>query len=182
MTISLSNYRDWLPFVFIIIGVVLAMIAPFLRTGNEVRKKTNQLLSTFRDSLHVQDIDHWREIYHGTREAAAAPAGHFISRLGKPVALDSMWADDSEEHTAVQRMAEGLEAVSAEMLDHSVDVKKIWFEIGQLMEAMHGWLENIPGVLPDSTFLDEQYPFLKQVFIKHGNRFKKWPCRVYLKR
>jgi hypothetical protein len=182
MNISLSNSREWLPFAFIIVGGVLALIAPFLKSGKHRSNKTMQLLATFRASLHEHDIEHWKEIYHGTREAASAPVGHFISRLGKPVPLVSMWTAGSDDHTAIQRMAESLETVCAEMLAHTVDIKMIWSEIGQLMEAMHDWLEDIPGVQQDSTFLEEQYPSLKQVFEKYGNRFKKWPYRVYAKR
>jgi hypothetical protein len=47
---------------------------------------------------------------------------------------------------------------------------------------MHDWLQDIPGVQQDLTFLEEQYPSLKQVFEKYGNRFKKWPYHVYAKR
>lgn len=182
MTLSLTNFMEWFPFVFIIVGVVLALVALSRRPDNQRSDKTGQLLASFRASLHEQDWEHWKEIYHGTREAASAPAGHFISRIGKPVPLVSMWVGDSEEHTAIQRMAENLEIVCAEMLLHTVDVKMIWSEIGQLMEAMHGWLEGIPGMQQDSTFLEEQYPFLTQVFDKYGHQFKKWPYRVYAKR
>jgi len=182
MTISLSNFREWLPFAFIIVGVLLALFAPFLKLGNKRHNKTMQLLATFNASLHAHDIEHWKEIFHGTREAASAPSGHFISRIGKPVPLASMWAGDSEEHTAIQHMAESLEKVCVEMLAHTVDIQMIWFEIGQLMETMHDWLEDIPGMQQDSTFLEEQYPFLKQVFEKYGDGFKKWPYHFYAKR
>ena len=182
MTISLGNYREWLPFAFIIIGVVLALIAAILKPENKHRKASMQLLENFRASLHAHDMEHWKEVYLGTREAIGAPAGHFINRIGKPVPLVSMWAVDSEDHTAIQHMAEGLEKVCAEILAHPVDIKMIWSEIGQLMEAMHDWLEDIPGMQQDLTFLEEQYPSLKQVFDKYGNRFKKWPYHVYVNR
>lgn len=146
MNISLSNVREWLPFAFIIVGVALALIAPFLMPGRKRRNQSMQLISTFIKSMHTQDIEHWREIFHGTREAARAPAGHFINRLGKPVPLALMWAADSEDHTAIQRIAECLEKACGKMLDQTLDVKLIWFEIGQLMESMHDWLEDIPGV------------------------------------
>jgi hypothetical protein len=182
MNISLGNFREWFPFALIIVGVLLALFAPFLKPGKQRRNKTMKLLASFRASLHEHDIDHWKEIYHGTRKAASAPAGHFISRVGKPVPLVSMWTAGSDEHTAIQRMAESLETVCVEMLAHTVDIKMIWYEIGQLMEAMHDWLEDIPGVQQDLTFLEEQYPSLKQVFEKYGKRFNKWPCRVYASR
>ena len=68
------------------------------------------------------------------------------------------------------------------MLTHTVDIKTLWYEIGQLMEAMHAWLQSIPGVQPDLTFLEEQYPSIKQIFEKYGHSLKKWPYRVYVKR
>lgn len=181
MTSSLSNLKEWLPFVFIIIGGVLALIAPFVKTGIKRSARTRQLLENFVASLHKQDIVYWSEIYHGRREAASAPAGYFINRLGKPESLASMFVGDGEEHTAIQRMAEGLETVCTQMLVHPVDVKAVWAEIGQLMDAMHDWLQDIPGVQQDISFLQEQYPSLKLIFEKYGSSFKSWPCRDYAK-
>ena len=182
MSNLLNNYREWLPFAIITVGVLLALIAPLLPHNKERRQKTTTLLATFKGSLHEHDMDHWREVYLGTRKSAAAPAGHFIDLQGKEVPLDSMWTAGSDDHTAVQRMAECLEKACAYMLTHTVDIKMMWYEIGQLMEAMHGWLEDIPGTQQDLTFLQEQYPSIKQVFEKHGHRFKKWPYRVYATR
>jgi hypothetical protein len=182
MTIALSNYRDWLPFAFIIAGVVLALVASLFQQGKQRRQKTRELLESFSASLREHDLEHWKELYRGTREVFAAPAGHFISREGKPVPLVSMWTSGQEDHTAIQRMAESLEKLCAEMLTNTVDVKMMWYEIGQLMEAMHGWLEQIPGVQQDLTFLEEQYPSLRQVFKKYGHRFKKWPYFDFVKR
>lgn len=181
MTISISNYKEWLPFAFIIVGVLLALIAPFLPPNKQRREKAEKALAAFRASLHEQDLEHWKELYHGTHGAASVPPGHFIDRLGKSVPLVSLWTAGSEDHTAIQRMADNLEIICAEMLAHTVDIKLMWSEVGQLMEAMHGWLEDIPGVQQDLTFLQEQYPSLQQVFKKYGQRFRKWPYRVYAK-
>lgn len=182
MTLSISNYKEWLPFAIIIVGVVLALIALLLPHNKQRRQKTLELLARFRASLHDHDLAHWKEIYHGTREAASAPAGHFINPQGKPVPLDSMWTSGNDDHTAIQRMAECMEKVCAEILNSTLENKMVWYEIGQLMEAMYEWLGHIPGVQQDSTFLEEQYPAFKQVFEKYGHRFNKWPYRVYAKR
>lgn len=182
MSISLGNYKEWLPFAFIIAGVAIALIAPLLSRGNQRYQKTQDLLATFRSSLHAHDMEHWKEIYLGTREGSLAPPGHFMSRLGKPVPLESMWTAGSDDHTAIQRMAECMEKACSEMLTHTIDNKTMWFEVGQLMEAMHAWLENIPGVQRELTFLEEQYPAIKKVFDKYGHSFRKWPYKMYIKR
>lgn len=179
MALTFSYIKEWFPFILILAGVVLALVAIFLRPGKQTRNRTLHMLEAFRESLHEHDIEHWKEVYHGRREVVAAPAGHFINRIGKPVPLVSMWTSGNDDHTAIQRMAESLEAVCAEILTHTLDMKMLWYEIGQLLCATHDWLEDIPGVQQDASFLDEQYPFHKQVFEKYGNQFKKWPCRVY---
>lgn len=182
MPITLGNYKEWLPFAFIIIGGALVLISPFLSRGNQRRQKTQALLTGFRSSLHEHDMNQWEEIYRGTREGSLAPTGHFMNKLGKPVPLDSMWTAGSDDHTAIQRMAECMEKACVEMLSHTVDIKTMWFEVGQLMEAMHVWLENIPGVQRELTFLEEQYPAIKKVFDKYDYSFRKWPYRIYVKR
>lgn len=181
MTLSLNNFKEWLPFAIIGIGVALALIARFLPHNKQRREKTLKLLASFRASLRNHDLDHWKEIYRGTRAAVAAPPGHFIDLDGKPVPLDSMWTAGNEDHTAIQRMAENFEKICAEMLTNTMDVKMMWYEIGQLMQAMHEWLESFPGVQQDLTFLEEQYPAFKEVFEKYGHRFRKWPYRVFAK-
>ena len=181
MSISLKNFEEWLPYAFIAGGVVLALITPFLPHIKQRREKTEHLLETFRASLHSHDMEHWKEVYAGTREGVFAPAGHFMNRLGKPVPLDTMWTTGDDDHTAIQRMAECMEKACTEILTHEVDIKMIWTEIGQLMEGMHAWLHAIPGMREDMTFLDEEYPSIKQVFEKYGHRFQKWPYRLYAK-
>lgn len=182
MNISVGNYMEWLPFAFIAVGVVLALLAPLLPHNKQRREKTRKLLADFNASLREHDLDHWKEVYRGTRKAVAAPPGQFIDLDGKPVPLESMWTAGSEDHTAIQRMAECMEKLCAEMLKSSVDTKMVWYEIGQLMQAMHEWLASFPGVQRDLTFLEEQYPSIKQVFEKYGHRFSKLPYRVYLNR
>jgi hypothetical protein len=181
MSITLGNYRDWLPFAFIAAGIALALLTPFLPHNKERRQKTMKLIETFRASLHSHDMEHWKEVYAGTRESALAPAGYFMNRLGKPERLDSMWTTGDDDHTAIQRMAECMEKACAEMLSNKLDVKLMWTEIGQLMEGMYAWLQAIPGVQKDLTFLDEAYPSIKQTFQKYGHRFQKWPYRLYAK-
>jgi len=182
MSTTHINYWEWFPFAFIIVGVILMLIAPILPHNKQRREKSMKLLSTFRTSLHEHDMNHWKVIYFGTRESASAPAGHFMSVERKPVPLDTMWTTGNDDHTAVQRMAEYLEILCTEMLTHTVDIKMMWYEIGQLLDSMHAWLEEIPGVQKDLTFLEEQYPSIKQVFEKYGHRFKRWPYRIYAER
>ena len=181
MSISLNALGEWLPFALIAVGVGLALISTLLPHQKYRREKSMQLLAHFNTTMKQHDMAHWKEIYHGTREAAFAPPGHFINRLGKPVPLVSMWTAGSEDHTAIQRMAECLEIACAEMLTHTVDIKMLWTETGQLMESMYGWLAEIPGVQRDKTFLEEQYPSIKQVFEKYAHHFKKWPYRIHAK-
>ena len=182
MSISLYNIKEWLPFAFILLGLLLALIAFRNKSEKKHDQQSLALLQDFAASLHEHDLEHWKELQHGTRAAAAVPPGHFMNRLGKVVPLVSLWSAGSDEHTAIQRMAESLEKTSADMLAREVDLKLMWFEIGQLLETMHGWLQQIPGVEQDATFLDEQYPAIRQLFAKHAHRFNKWPYQDYLRR
>lgn len=182
MTITLQNYKEWLPFAFIVAGVLLALIAPLLPHRKVQRQKAMKLVNTFRATLHEHDLQHWKEVYAGTRMGIVAPPGHYINPQGKPVRLDSLWASGDDDQTAIQRMAEGLEVLCAELLLGHTEAKIVWYEIGQLLQAMHAWLSQIQGVQQELTFLDEQYPSIKQVFEKHEHQFKHWPYRVYDKK
>lgn len=172
--------KEWIPFVFLGVGGILAIFG-LIQRSRQRESKTLMLLKNFRGSLHAHDLAHWKELYLGTSDIAAPPAGHFIDRDGHVVALDSMWTAGSEDHTAIQRMAESIEKTCVEILKETADTKAIWYELGQLMTAMHRWLSDIQGVSEELTFLDEQYPSLKVVFKKHEHDFKNWPYHLYIK-
>jgi hypothetical protein len=182
MSISLYNYKEWLPFAFILLGLVLALIAFRNKSEKQHDQQSLVLLQAFAASLHEHDLEHWKEICNGTHGKVSAPPGFYVNRLGKVVQLVGLWTAGNEDHSSIQRIAEGLEKVCADMLVSEVDIKLMWFEIGQLLEAMHGWLKSIPGVQDDQSFLDEQYPAIKKVFEKYGHRFNKWPYQDYVKR
>ena len=179
MVTTFEQIKRWLPFVFLAVGIILALFG-YVQKIRQRRKKASTVVSQFKKSLRVHDMDHWKELYAGTRAAASAPAGHFINLEGKPIALDTMWTAGNEEHTAIQRMAECFEKLCKEVLTETVDTKTMWFEVGQLLSEMHLWLSEIRGVQTEITFLEEQYPSIKQVFDKYGREFKKWPYHVYV--
>lgn len=170
--------RECLPFAIVLAGIILALFGAYQFTTQR-REKAQKLLEKFKGTLHAHDLAHWHELFAGTSESVFAPAGHFIGHEGKPVPLDSMWTAGSEDHTAIQRMAENFEKICQEILTETVDIKMVWFEIGHLMSEMHKWLGDIQGVSEERTFLEEQYPSIKEVFEKYQHEFKKWPYRSF---
>ncbi len=180
MAILFTLILEWLPFVFLGVGAILSVFG-FFQMKRSIQENSLNILNNFKVSLQAHDIANWKELYLGTSETAAPPAGCFLDQTGQFVALDTMWTAGNADHTAVQRMAESLEKVCVEILKPGVDIKIIWHELGQLMTAMHRWLGEIPGVSEELTFLQEQYPSLKKVFVKHAREFKKWPYHLYIK-
>lgn len=182
MDIALSNYREWLPFAIIALGVFLAMISPFMPHKREHHQKAMKKVAVFRSSLQPHDIEHWKELYRGTGDKIDPPRGHFIDAEGKPTRLDSMWTAGGEDHTSIQRIADSLEKLCADFPVDTSEVKVVWYEVGQLLESMHDWLQQIQGVQEGSTFLEEQFPHIREIYVKFGGKFKRWPHRIYAKR
>ena len=180
--LALSNYREWLPFAIIALGVLLAMISPFMPHKREHHQKAMKKVSGFRSALQSHDIEHWKELYKGTGDKIDPPKGYFIDGEGKPTRLDSMWTAGGEDHTSIQRIAESLEKLCGDFPADSYEVKVVWYEIGQLLSSMHEWLQQIEGVQENSSFLEEQYPNIYKIYAKYQPKFKRWPYRIYAKR
>lgn len=179
MATLLALIKEWIPFVFLGVGGILAVFGYFQQKSRR-NAKTSMVLMNFKNSTHAHDLAHWKEIYLGTSEFVSVSPGYFVDQTGQTVPLDSMWTAGSDDHTAIQRMAENFEKICAEILKETLDTKAVWYEVGQLMTAVHRWLGEIQGVSEELTFLEEQYPSIKAVFEKHAHDFKRWPHRLYI--
>ena len=174
-----AEIREWLQFVFVAIGGTIALSAYFQNQRQRRLENALKLLALFKESLRENDLEHWKDLFVGTCEPASAPPGHFINRDGRVVPLDVMWSEGSEDDDAIQRMAESFEIICYEILSGTVEVRIVWFEIGQLMSEMHKWLNDVDGPNKEGLFLARRYPSIKKVFEKYKGKFKEWPCRIH---
>lgn len=177
----LAEVRAWLIFVLGVIGGFIS-----LRTFTENQKQRQlenslRLIAMFKESLLEKDIQEWINMFHSTSEPAGAKEGFYVSfineqRIQRP--LSDLFTEGPPDHGAIQRMAELFDLISYQMLNNKLDNWLIYFQLGQLMNTIHSWLEKIESPYSDQAFIEANYPSFNRLYqtslIDRG-----WVCRTY---
>lgn len=177
----LAEVRNWLAFV---LAVVVGFIAIQTYLGNQKQRRLEnsfRLVVMFRESLHERDIEAWKNIFHATSEPAGAKKGYLVEvidgkRLQRP--LSDLFSEGPPDSGAVERMAEFFDLISSEALNEAIEIRLVYFQLGQLMDTTHSWLTIIDNPYGEGTFLEEHYPHFDRLYKKKLIN-RRWAKRTY---
>ncbi len=172
--------REWVKFVFIVIAGLIALKA-YLH-NNKQRKFENalKLIALFHEKLEENDLAEWQKLFRSSSELSGASYGFYINDTGNQQHISDYFCEGSKDNFAISRIADNLELICNQITEGFVDTKLIYFELGQLLETIHNWLEAIPSE-NDKTknLLLESFPHINRVHKKYKDKFSSWPCRVF---
>jgi hypothetical protein len=95
----------------------------------------------------------------------------FISE-GQGLVVSNSQGDESINYGgAIRRIAEQLDFIGYQSLYGNVDIKIIYFELGQLMDTLYQWL----GV--DNLY--DRYPSFSQMYKLNQRKFENWFQKSY---
>lgn len=177
----LSEIRNWLAFIFTAVGGFIA-IRTYLSNQKQRRLENSfRLIAMFKESLHEDDIKAWRSIFQSSSEPAGAKDGYFVDLVDEQYyqrPFSDLFSEGSPDKGAIERMAEFFDLISYEALNETIDLRLIYFQIGQLMDTTYSWLEKIDSPEAQSTFLQEYYPYFDKLY-RTNLIDKKWKKRTY---
>lgn len=175
---ELSEIRGWIQFFFLVVGGVVGLTA-FCQNMRQ-RKIENSLKMTkwFHDSIDKEDISNWERLFYMSSESAGAQWGFYIAE-GKQQPLSDYFSEGSPDAGALGRIADCLNVICHEMVEGTVDPRFIWFEFGQLLRTIHGWIGAIEAPSGNGTLLEEAFPSFNKAFQRYEKCFNKWPSRTY---
>ena len=68
--------------------------------------------------------------------------------------------------------------ISSEALNETVELRVIYFQLGQLMDTTYSWLRAIDNPYGQDTFLEKHYPCFAMLYRKRQIN-KRWAKRTY---
>jgi len=174
-----KEIREWIQLAFVIAGGTIALIAFFQNLKQRKLENSLKLVALFRDSLQPNDISHWITLYRSSCELAGCSHGQYRNDSGECRSIGDYFSEGSGDENAISRMAQNLEIICHELSIGTADSRIVYYEIGQLLTSMHGWLSGIEVGSAGRTLLDQSFPSIKLICSKHKKNFAKWPSRVY---
>jgi hypothetical protein len=86
---------------------------------------------------------------------------------------------DQLELGSIRFIAEQLDLIGYEVLNGNVELKIIYFEIGQIMDTMHQWIvENSDDSHRYS--IKSTFPYLTKMYKKYHRQLKSVPCKKFV--
>lgn len=176
-----AEIRNWFAFILAVVGGFITL-KTYL--GNQKQRRLEnsfRLISMFRESLDEGDIQAWKNIFHATSEPVGAESGNFVEvvdgkRQQRP--LSDLFSEGAPDNGAVGRMAELFDLISSEALNETVELRVIYFQLGQLMDTTYSWLRTIDNPYGQATFLEKHYPCFATLYRKRQIN-KRWAKRTY---
>ena len=174
-----KEIREWIQLAFVVTGGTIALIAFFQNLRQRKLENSLKLVSLFRDSLQLNDISHWTELFRSSCELAGCSKGQYRNSRGECCSIGDYFSEGSGDENAISRMAQNLEIICHELSIGTADARIVYYEIGQLLTTMHDWLGGIEAGPSGHTLLDQSFPSIKLICTKYKKDFGKWPSRVY---
>jgi len=179
---EIAELRNWITLALAVCGFVITF-----RTyvgGQKQRRIENsfRMVTLFREALQPKDMERWEEVFHATSEPAGASYGHMVSydeEHGRSeLPISALFTEGPYDDGAVERMAEVFDLIAREALDGTVDLRIIYFQLGQLMDSIHGWLKSMDDAYDGKSFLDFYYPSFNELYTREKIK-AQWPSRTY---
>ncbi len=173
-----SEIRSWIQLLFLVLGGLVGVIAFVQNMRQRALENALKMTKWFHDSIDGEDISSWVTLFHSASEPAGAPRGFYMNDK-VPHPLSEYFSEGSPDSGAVGRIADCLNVICHEIVGGSVDPRFIWFELGQLLLTIHGWIGAIKAPTGNGTLLESAYPSFDLAFRKYGKKFRGWPSRTH---
>jgi hypothetical protein len=177
---SPMEIRNWIQFLFVLIGGSIGLFA-FIQNMNQ-RKIENAIKMTkwFHESITKEELESWQNLFFASSDSAGAKQGCYKEN-GIDHPLSNYFSEGSPDSGNVGRVADCLEVICHELCTKTVDPRFVWFELGQLLRAVHFWLSQIESPSgAGKTLLESSFPSINKAFKKFNKSFIKWPSRTYV--
>ena len=177
----IAEIRNWFTLALAVIGGFIT-IRTFISNQRQRRlENIFRLITVFKESLHEEDIQAWQNIFHACSEPAGAKEGFLVEyidcqRLQRP--LSALFSEGPPDNGAIERMAELFDLISSEAVKETIELRIVYFQLGQLMDTIHSWLRKIDNPYGKESFLEKNYPYF-DILYKKKLINRKWAKRTY---
>lgn len=177
--LALKEIREWVQFLLLLIGGTIT-----LRTyvGNQRQRRLEnslRLIDLFQKSLQPSDLEEWKKIFLSSSEPTGVRVGYFWDDQNQERPFADLFSEGAPDNGAIARIAEQFELISYEVLDKTVNLRLIYFNLGQLMDTTYSWLQMIENPSNSSSFISKYFPYFGKMYRENRKKFKSWPRKTY---
>lgn len=175
-----KDIREWIQFIVLIIG---GFIAYQTYSGNQRQRRLEnslRLIDLFQTSLQPGDIEEWKKIFLASSELTGVKPGYFLDYQNQERPLADLFSEGAPDKGAINRIAEQFDLISYEILKETVELRHIYFHLGQLMNVIYNWLQVIEHPANNSSFIREEFPYFNKMYTKNKKKFNNWSQKTYI--
>lgn len=177
--LALKEFREWVQFILLFIGGFIT-IQTYI--GNQKQRRLEnslRLIDLFQKSLQPKDLEEWKKIFFNSSEPTGVRPGYFLDDQHQERPFADLFSEGAPDNGAIARIAEQFELISYEVLDKTVNLRLIYFNLGQLMDTTYNWLQMIEKPSNSSSFICEYFPYFELMYRKNQEKFKNWSRKTY---
>ena len=180
-----EEIRNWIALAAAILGGLIALKAFVMGQRQRRLENTLSLIEMFYKSRDPGDIDEWKRIFWASSEPSGAEPGHFVQVFDgetEQTPYEYLFSEGPPDNGAIGRMVEFFDFVAQQAMEKSIDLRVLYFELGQLMDSTHQWVLTIPfpgiAVPGEDSFLIYFYPNFAKLYARKMID-KKWMSRKH---
>ena len=177
--ITPQEFRDWITFLFVIIGGSLALRTYIVNQRQRKLDNSLRLLERFWSAIDTEDLGSWEDIFRASSDCAGATEGNYVSASSEQSSLSSLFSEGPADQGATDRIAQELNIICQEILENTVNPRIIYHELGQLIDVIFGWLSVIDKQNHEMpNLLGDHFKAFDKVCKKYRKKFKKWYHKI----
>lgn len=92
--------------------------------------------------------------------------------------FSDLFTEGPYDEGAVERMAEVFDLIGYEFRRGTIDLRSIYFQLGQLMDTVYSWLNSVKLHRDRASLVERLYPHYHRLYVD-GELDQKWPRKTY---
>jgi hypothetical protein len=199
--LNLTSLLDFVKNFFLIVGGVIALASYKSQHRQRAIDNSFNSLKMFEKTVQSRDVEIWKNICFNTYESTGAVSNHFVVFSGKnevsQIPLSNLFISEGQgllipdskfnlcdeafdlELGSIRRITEQLNFIGYEVLYGNTEIRIIYYELGQIIESVYQWIDQIQDQdVKRSTYF--MFPYFLKMCKKYRRRMRKLPKKIYV--
>lgn len=177
-----SEIRNWVTLLLAVFGGIVGFRQYLIGQRQRRLENSFRIIDWFERTIHDETIEQWRQIFHAASEPAGASPGHFVHIANghrSELPFSSLFTEGTPDNGAIERLAEVFDLIGHYAKDQTIDLRIVYFQLGQIMDTIHYWLNMIEYPWGDKTWIEELYPHYDYLYKELQISKQGWATKTY---
>lgn len=197
---NLTNILSLVKDVVIIAGVVIALLNYRSQVRQRAIENSIKLVDSFKTSLKTE-VEVWENIFFNSLESSGVEPNHFLVYDSNHNAVQIpivdlfiqegsgllLWesklltTDKAQDIVVgdVRRITEQFNLIGYEVLYGNIEIRNLYYEIGQIMDVIYSWIENIEDEERKQD-IQSYYSYFIRMYKRNKKILERCPRKSYI--